>query len=854
MLSNFNKTILAVALQTSLILTVVVTPSSLLAAAETTAVQAASKRQDFAITGLSLDQALLQFAEQARLQLLFKPSAYRHWPAPKVIGKFTAEQALEQLIKGLPVHYQWLSERQLRMSTKPVATLSLATEQVVAEALDASDTQQITHSATDLTRLAIQDERDLVRLSTGVSVVEGGRSGSNGYAIRGVDADRVAITVDGVPQAESFAPDVYQGYGYFNGTRNTTELENIQQVVISKGADSLSVGSGGIGGAVQFRTKNVADFIRPEQNFGLLAKVGYSSKNAEWRQVAGGAVRQDNTGALLQYTKRQGHQLKHFGGGFNGYGAERERPDPQDTKSESWLAKVEHCITATQCLDIGYEQRKQQTDTQEKSYSKVFGSLRTAQDSSPYQRWSAGYTWLLDDYGVDEFNVRYAKQKIEQHSVTKNYWETDPSHAYQIYDRIIYQDRDQVDVGLKSQEVALGNTSHQLAMDVQYAKNQFTNENHDTTQLKGSKVSVMSYNIIHPVKTTDINLRLQDSIQFNQDWSGFVGLRYDRYQHQPQLDSMRSLHLRETRALEEKTFSAVTWNAGLNVQLTDNLALQYKVGTGFRAPKAAEMYFEYTSPPSFIDANPDLKAEHAMNHELSLTFNGDLAQATVSGFISRYKDFIEERHQTQWGKNPWFGHPLVPDAQEFREEDHFQFVNIDRATVKGIEFNGRLHLDQLWSALPQGAEARLSFTQAQGRLKGGDGMRALQPFKLVSGVGFNAPSQNWGIHYDLSYFAGKRKRDTQQTTNDWRGEIKHYAKYLNQSAYVSDVRGYWHVTDNFTLSGGVYNLFNKKYSTWDSLRSIPEFGTTNMIGWQDKGLHRFTAPGRNFAVVMEARY
>lgn len=512
-----------------------------------------------------------------------------------------------------------------------------------------------------------------MRLATGVTVVEGGRSGSNDYAIRGVDADRVAITVDGVPQAESFAPDVYQGYGYFNGTRNTTELENIQQVVISKGADSLSVGSGGIGGAVQFRTKNVADFIRPEQNFGLLAKVGYSSKNAEWRRVVGGAVRQNNSGALLQYTERQGHQLKHFGGGFNGYGAERERPDPQDTKSESWLAKIEHCLTATQCLDLGYEQRKQHADTQEKSYSKVFGSLRTAQDSSPYQRWSAGYTWLLDDYGLDEFNVRYAKQKIEQHSVTKNYWATYPSHAYQIYDRIIYQDRDQVDVGLKSQEVALGNTSHQLTLDLQYAKNDFKNENHDTTQLKGSKVSVMSYNIIHPVKTTDINLRLQDSIQFNQDWSGFVGLRYDRYQHQPQLDSMRSLHLRETRALEEKTFSAVTWNAGLNVQLTDNLALQYKVGTGFRAPKAAEMYFEYTSPPSFIDANPDLKAEHAMNHELSLTFNGDLGQATVSGFISRYKDFIEERHQTQWGKNPWFGHPLVPDAQEFREEDHFQF-------------------------------------------------------------------------------------------------------------------------------------------------------------------------------------
>ncbi len=83
--------------------------------------------------------------------------------------------------------------------------------------------------------------------------------------------------------------------------------------------------------------------------------------------------------------------------------------------------------------------------------------------------------------------------------------------------------------------------------------------------------------------------------------------------------------------------------------------------------------------------------------------------------------------------------------KSFAKKITFSFVNIDRATVKGIEFNGRLNLDQLWSALPQGAEARLSFTQARGRLTGGDGMRALQPFKLVTGFGFDAPSQNWGF-------------------------------------------------------------------------------------------------------------
>lgn len=46
--------------------------------------------------------------------------------------------------------------------------------------------------------------RDLTRYDPGISVVEQGRGATSGYAMRGVDKNRVAIVVDGLSQAQSY--------------------------------------------------------------------------------------------------------------------------------------------------------------------------------------------------------------------------------------------------------------------------------------------------------------------------------------------------------------------------------------------------------------------------------------------------------------------------------------------------------------------------------------------------------------------------------------------------------------------------------------------------------------------------
>ena len=118
------------------------------------------------------------------------------------------------------------------------------------------ETQITSHK---LNKQQAADSRDLVRYETGITVVETGRTGSSGYAVRGVDENRVGIMVDGLRQAETLSSqgfkELFEGYGNFNNTRNDVEIENVKMATITKGADSMKSGSGALGGSVAFETK-----------------------------------------------------------------------------------------------------------------------------------------------------------------------------------------------------------------------------------------------------------------------------------------------------------------------------------------------------------------------------------------------------------------------------------------------------------------------------------------------------------------------------------------------------------------------------------------------------------------------
>ena len=83
------------------------------------------------------------------------------------------------------------------------------------------------------------DMNDLVRYipSVGVSV-SGSRGGMRGFAIRGVEANRVAICIDGVLQPEIQDNIVFSSYGLSNASRIDFDPYFASSVEIQKGCQN----------------------------------------------------------------------------------------------------------------------------------------------------------------------------------------------------------------------------------------------------------------------------------------------------------------------------------------------------------------------------------------------------------------------------------------------------------------------------------------------------------------------------------------------------------------------------------------------------------------------------------------
>lgn len=231
-------------------------------------------------------------------------------------------------------------------SGKPEVTLNTMVVTVNSNGKQDQATNTIIKNTQDLSKQMIQDSRDLVRHETGVSVVEVGRFGASGYAIRGVDENRVAINIDGLRQAESLTnqgfKELFEGYGNFNNTRNGVEVENLRRAIISKGADSVKAGSGALGGAVSFETKDARDHLSAK-NYYMGYKTGLSTADDQKFGSLMLAGKLGKFDALLVATRRNGHETKNHG--YHNYddkvqGKRRNKADPYRITQDSILTKL----------------------------------------------------------------------------------------------------------------------------------------------------------------------------------------------------------------------------------------------------------------------------------------------------------------------------------------------------------------------------------------------------------------------------------------------------------------------------------------------------------------------------------
>ncbi|HHF4894808.1 TPA: TonB-dependent receptor, partial [Haemophilus influenzae] len=365
--------------------------------------------------------------------------------------------------------------------------------------------------------------------------------------------------------------------------------------------------------------------------------------------------------------------------------------------------------------------------------------------------------------------------------------------------------------------------------------------------------------------------------------SGYNDCRYNTKCYTKNFQDNLALLLRKT------DYKHHSYNLGLNLDPTDWLRVQLKYANAFRAPTSDEIYMTFKHPDFSIGPNTNLKAETAKTKEVAFTFYKENSYLTLSAFQSDYRNFID----LVFEKNKQI------DKGSAIEYPFYQNQNRDQARVRGIEIASRLEMGDLFEKL-QGFHLGYKLTYQKGRIKDNklrsgyaeflklnpqytaiasqdQPMNALQPTTSVYNIGYDAPSQKWGVDMYITDVAAKKAKDS--FNSQWTSMVKRKENiygtertvpatqangkdvkdsrglWRNNRYTVIDTIAYWKPIKNLTFTAGVYNLTNKKYLTWDSARSIRHIGTINRVKTATgEGLNRFYAPGRNYRMSVQFEF
>lgn len=721
----------------------------------------------------------------------------------------------------------------------------------------------------------IRDNKDLVRYSTDVGLSDSGRH-QKGFAIRGVEGNRVGVSIDGVNLPDSEENSLYARYGNFNSSRLSIDPELVRNIEIVKGADSFNTGSGALGGGVNYQTLQGRDLLLDDRQFGVMMKNGYSTRNREWTNTLGFGVSNDRVDAALLYSQRRGHETESAGNrGYPVEGAGKETnirgsargiPDPSKHKYHNFLGKIAYQINDNHRIGASLNGQQGHNYTVEESYNLTASSWREADDVNRRRNANLFYEWMPDSNWLSSLKADFDYQKTKVAAINykglfpTNYttWETEyhKKEVGEIYNRSMDTRFKRFTLRLDSHPLQLGGGRHRLSFKTFASRRDFENLNRDDYYFSG-QISRTTSSIQHPVKTTNYGFSLSDQIQWNDVFSSRAGIRYDHTKMTPQ-ELNAECHACDKTPPAANTYKGWSGFVGLAAQLNQAWRVGYDITAGYRVPNASEIYFTYDNGAATWLANPSLKAERSTTHTLSLQGRGEKGTLDANLYQSNYHNFLSEEQFTRLIRDEKCDedYALAGYCKLYRNQLYWHMENIDKARIRGIELTGRLNVDKVASFVPEGWKLFGSLGYAKSKLSGDNSLLSTQPLKVIAGIDYESPSEKWGVFSRLTYLGAKKAKDAQYTEYEGYRFIKKVKDYpwLNKSAYVFDMYGFYKPAKNLTLRAGVYNMFNRKYTTWDSLRGLYSYSTTNSVDRDGKGLDRYRAPSRNYAVSLEWKF
>ena len=662
----------------------------------------------------------------------------------------------------------------------------------------------------------VTDIKDLVRYEPGVAVRRAparftaagaatGRDRDSGFNIRGLEGNRVLITVDGVR-----VPDGFSFGAQSVGRGDYVDLDLVRSVEILRGPASALYGSDGVAGAVSFITKDPQDFLRDGADVGGGVRVGYDGSDDAWTKGLVVAGRQGDVQAMVAYTRRDGHEVENRGTNASAT-TDRTAPNPQDVASNALLARLVWTPDDHSRVRATYERFASAVDTNVLSAiakpplaaTSVLG-LR-AHDTVARTRGTIDYRYTGD--GIVS-GIRAAAYYQDSGTVQTG-WEDRNTAADRIrinrFDNRVYGGTLQLE-----SRTATGPLTHLFAYGADYSHTRQTGVRDGTVPPAGETYPTRAF------PTTDyelIGVFAQDEIAIGDGLlTLFPAIRYDHYRLDPQADPLFT-------TFTPRTQSGSKWTPriGAVAKLVEGVRLFANYGQGFKPPEPnqinngfANLVANYRSIP-----NPDLKPETSRSIEGGVRLSGAHWSLSGTAFSSRFRDFID---QVQVSGAFTAANPAV-----------YQYINRGRVKIEGLEARGELR-----SAVGIGVRAAASYAKGTMRTAGVAGTQPLdgiEPVKVVAGLFYQPDGGPFRAEVAATHAAGKRRSDTNNSCN-----TATTACFTPDGFWVFDATASLRVMEGATVRAGIFNITDRRYFWWSDVRGLTASSTIR---------DAFSQPGRN---------
>lgn len=653
--------------------------------------------------------------------------------------------------------------------------------------------------------------RDLIRYEPGVEVGSGTgdaqRFGSKGFNIRGMDENRVKITVDGISQANSFTPT---GNPFQRSGRNHVDIDSVKRVEIVKGPASTLYGSDALGGIVAFTTKDPVDYLDSGDSFGGSVKTRYGSSDESLSETLTLANRIGNLESMVLYTRRDSDEQE------NHDDSENDR-DNQDFESDNFLVKLQYQLNPAHRIGLTYEdyQSQNRTDISSKLSSSSYSDFYYGDDETERQRASIFHQWLGDNALFDTltWQADWQESNMDQETHTM-FGSSSPRYRIKDYthEEELWRLSAQFDKTLNI---------HHLTYGFEYNDTELTNQQ-DTLYPTDPSSNTLD-RAVPVVEGTSYGLYLQDQISLmNGRLLVTPGIRYDNFEAKPKIDNNYTPPAPTAADLADHDSDKVTFRLGTVFKITDVTSIFAQYSQGFKAPDLIDLYYasERNYGPGFhylTLPNPDLDPEESDSYELGLRMNGDLGNFELVAFYNDYKDFIESTTV-----NSIYNSTTFDRVSQSR--------NIDAATIWGLEARAALWLDDTIGA-PTGTSLQVAIAFADGENDTDDTpLESVAPLKAVFGLNYDAPSENWGATLNWTLVDNK---DAEELTDE--------DNFATPGYGILDLIGHYKVTDNLSLRAGVYNITDKEHWIYEDVRGKAA---------SDTDLDLYTQPSRNISASL----